>query len=68
MFDFFTPIKANSILSEVKIKFANILMQRKYLMDLQAELDAVVGQEVSHASFFTKKKKLTRQLLNCIKI
>ena len=38
MFNFFTPVKANRILPEVKVKFANILMQRNSIMDLQAEL------------------------------
>ena len=46
MFKFFTPIKANSILPEVKAKFANILMQRNSIMELQAELNSVVNQEV----------------------
>ena len=68
MFNFFTPIKANSILPEVKVKFANILTQRNSIMDLQAELNSGVDQEASHESFFIKKIKLTRQLLKCINI
>ena len=45
MFSFFTPIKANKILPEVKVKFANILTQRNSIMELQAELNSVINQE-----------------------
>ena len=62
MFNFFTPIKANSILPEVKAKFANILMQRKSIMDLQAELNSVVSHEVSHESFFIKKSQVNKAI------
>jgi hypothetical protein len=67
VFDFFTPIKANSILPEVRIKFANILMQRKYLMDLQTELDTLIDQEVSHESFFTKKSQINKAITELYK-
>ena len=62
MFNFFTPVKANSILPEVKVKFANILMQRNSIMDLQVELNSVVNQEVSHESFFIKKSQVNKAI------
>ncbi len=67
MFNFFTPIKANSILPEVKAKFANILMQRKSIMDLQAELNSVVSHEVSHESFFIKKSQVNKAIAEMYK-
>jgi len=62
MFNFFTPVKANRILPEVKVKFANILMQRNSIMDLQAELNSVVNQELSHESLFIKKSQVNRAI------
>jgi len=67
MFNFFTPFKANSILPEVKAKFANILMQRKSIMDLQAELNSVVSHEVSHESFFIKKSQVNKAIAEMYK-
>jgi hypothetical protein len=67
MFNFFTPINANSILPEVKAKFANILMQRKSIMDLQAELNSVVSHEVSHESFFIKKSQVNKAIAEMYK-
>jgi hypothetical protein len=67
VFNFFTPIEANSILPEVKVKFANILMQRNSIMDLQAELNSVVNQEVSHEIFFIKKSQINRAIAKLYK-
>lgn len=67
MFKFFTPIKANSILPEVKVKFANILMQRNSIMDLQAELNSVVNQEVSLEIFFIKKSQINKAIAQLYK-
>ena len=67
MFNFFTPIKANSILPEVKVKFANILTQRNSIMDLQAELNSVVDQEASHESFFIKKNQINKAIAEMYK-
>ncbi len=67
MFNLFTPIKANSILPEVKAKFANILMQRNSIMDLQAELNSVGNQEVSHEIFFIKKSLVNRAITELYK-
>jgi len=62
MFNLFTPVKANRILQEVMFKFANILMQRNSIMDLQAELNSVVNQELSHESLFIKKSQVNRAI------
>jgi hypothetical protein len=67
VFKFFTPIKANSILPEVKVKFANILMQRNSIMDLQAELNSVVNQEVSLEIFFIKKSQINKAIAQLYK-
>ena len=67
MFNFFTPIEANSILPEVKVKFSNILMQRNSIMDLQAELNSVINQEVSHEIFFIKKSQINKAIAKLYK-
>ena len=67
MFNFFTPVKANRILPEVKVKFTNILMQRNSIMDLQAELNAVVNQDLSLESFFIKKSQVNRAITEMYK-
>lgn len=67
MFNFFTPVEANSILPEVKVKFANILMQRNNIMDLQTELESVASQDVSHESFFIKKVQVNKAITEMYK-
>jgi hypothetical protein len=67
MFSFFTPIKANRILPEVKVKFANILMQRNIIMELQAELNSVINQEVSHETLFIKKSQVNKAITELYK-
>lgn len=67
MFNFFTPVEANSILPEVKVKFANILMQRNNIMNLQAELESVASQEVSHKLFFIKKVQVNKAITEMYK-
>lgn len=67
MFKFFTPVEANSILPEVKVKFANILMQRNNIMDLQTELESVASHKVSHELFFIKKVQVNKAITEMYK-
>jgi len=67
MFDFFTPAKANGILPEIKVKFANILTQRNNIMDLQTELNSIIDQEVSHETFFIKKNHINKAIAELYK-
>jgi hypothetical protein len=67
MFNFFTPGEANSILPEVKVKFASILMQRNNIMDLQTELESVASQDVSHESLFIKKVQVNKAITEMYK-
>ena len=67
MFKLFTPIKANSILPEVKVKFVRILNQRNNIMELQVELNSIVNLESSHEEYFMKKRLVNKALTELYK-
>jgi hypothetical protein len=67
MFKLFTPIKANSILPEVKAKFVRILNQRNNIMELQVELNSIVNLESSHEEYFMKKRLVNKALTELYK-
>ena len=67
MFKLFTPIKANSILPEVKVKFVRILNQRNNIMELQIELNSIVNLESSHEEYFIKKGLVNKALTELYK-
>lgn len=67
MFKLFTPIKANSILPEVKEKFVRILNQRNNIMELQVELNSIVNLESSHEEYFMKKRLVNKALTELYK-
>lgn len=67
MFKFFTPIKANSILPEVRAKFVGILNQRNNIMELQVELNSIVNKESSHEAYFMKKGLVNKAITELYK-
>jgi hypothetical protein len=67
MFKLFTPIKANSILPEVRAKFVRILNQRNNIMELQVELNSIINLESSHEAYFMKKGLVNKALIELYK-
>ncbi len=62
MFNFFTPVMANSILPEVRSRFAKILNQRERILELQSELSLTVEQNNNHEKFFSIKDQINRSI------
>ena len=62
MFNFFTPIKANSILPEVRLRFAKILNQRERILELQSELSLTVEEDNNHEKFFNIKNQVNKSI------
>ena len=62
MFNFFTPIKANSILPEVRLRFAKILNQRERILELQSELSLTVEEDNNHEKFFNIKNQINKSI------
>ena len=67
MFNFFTPARANSILPEVRSKFANILNQRERILALQSELNLTIEQDNSHEKFFKIKTQINKSITEMYK-
>ena len=62
MFNFFTPIKANAILPEVRLRFAKILNQRQRILELQSELSLTVEEDNNHEKFFNVKNQVNKSI------
>lgn len=62
MFNFFTPISANSILPEVRSRFTKILNQRERILELQSELSLTVEQDNNHEKFFNIKNQINKTI------
>ena len=62
MFNFFTPIRANSILPEVRSRFTKILNQRERILELQSELSLIVEQDNNHEKFFNIKNQINKTI------
>jgi hypothetical protein len=62
MFNFFTPIRANSILPQVSSKFAYILNQREKILELQSELSLAIQQDNGHEKFFRIKNQINKSI------
>ena len=62
MFNFFTPVRANSILPQVRSKFAYILNQREKILELQSELSLAIQQDNSHEKFFRIKNQINKSI------
>ncbi|HKR74462.1 MAG TPA: DUF2203 family protein, partial [Candidatus Nitrosocosmicus sp.] len=62
MFNFFTPIKANAILPEVRLRFAKILNQRERILELQSELSLTVEEDNNHEKFFNVKNQVNKSI------
>lgn len=62
MFNFFTPLRANSILPEVRSRFAKILNQRERILELQSELSLTVEQNDNHEKFFNLKDQINKSI------
>lgn len=62
MFNFFTPLRANSILPEVRSRFAKILNQRERILELQSELSLTVEQNDNHEKFFKLKDQINKSI------
>ncbi len=62
MFNFFTPVRANSILPQVRSKFAYILNQREKILELQSELSLAIQQDNGHEKFFRIKNQINKSI------
>lgn len=67
MFNFFTPTRANSILPQVRSRFADILNQREKILELQSELNLAIEQDNGHEKFFRVKNQINTSITHMSK-
>lgn len=67
MFHLYTPFKANEILPQVRLRFANIMNQRNQIMELQSELGYLERQNNKHEVFFKLKNQINKLITSLYK-
>ena len=67
MFHLYTPFKANEILPQVRLRFANIMNQRNQIMELQSELSYLERQNNNHEVFFKLKNQINKSITSLYK-
>lgn len=67
MFSFYTPVKANNILPEIKTRFNFVLKEREKIIKLQSELNSILDEKKSLEFYFKIKIELNKAITSLYK-